>query len=61
MAVLVSAGVLVGPFNGQDGTLVVIQVPHIVTTSVVVLRVKQPNKQTSKQLINKQTINKAIN
>ena len=42
VVVLVSAGVLVGPFDGQDGALIVVHVAHIVASSVVVLGVKQP-------------------
>lgn len=42
MVVLVSAGVLIGPFNGKDGALVVIQATNVVTTSVVILGVEQP-------------------
>lgn len=42
MVVLISAGMLIGPFNGEDGALVVIQVAHIITSPVVILRVKEP-------------------
>lgn len=40
VVVLVSAGVLIGPFNGQNGTFVVVQATHIVATTIVVLRIK---------------------
>lgn len=37
VVVLVSTGVLVGPLDGEDGTLVVIHVPNVVASTVVVL------------------------
>ncbi len=45
MGVLISARVLIGPFNRQDRTLVVIQATHIVAPAVVVLRVKKPEEK----------------
>ena len=51
MVVRVSAGVLVGPLDGQDRALVVIQVSNVVASAVVVLRVKQPAKITPRKLI----------
>ena len=32
---------LIGPLQGQDGALVVVETPHVVAASVVVLGVKQ--------------------
>lgn len=37
VVVLISAGVLVGPLDGEDGSLVVVQAADVVATSVVVL------------------------
>ena len=41
MVVLVCAGVLVGPLNGEGGTFVVVEAADVVATTVVVLRVKE--------------------
>ena len=42
MVVLVAAGVLVGPLQGQDGASVVVQAAHVVAAAVVVLGIEQP-------------------
>ena len=40
--VLVTAGVLVGPLDGEDRSLIVVKAAHVVAASVVVLGVKEP-------------------
>lgn len=42
MVVLIAAGVLVGPFQRENRSCVVVEAANVVTTSVVVLRVKEP-------------------
>ena len=42
VVVLVSAGVLVGPLDGEDRSLVVIEAANVISAAVVVLRVKEP-------------------
>ena len=41
MVVLVGARVLIGPFDGEDRALVVVETSDVVATAVVVLRVKE--------------------
>ena len=42
VVVLVSAGVLVGPFDGEYRSLVVVEAANVVSAAVVVLGVKEP-------------------
>ena len=44
VAVLIGTRMLVGPLNGQDGAFVVVEVPHVVASTVVVLGIKQPTE-----------------
>ena len=60
VAVLVCTGVLVGPFNGQDGAFIVVEITHIVATSVVVLRVKHPAENQNKHIANKMALKKHL-
>lgn len=41
MIVLITTRVLVGPLNGEDRALVIVDTANIVSTTVVVLGVKQ--------------------
>ena len=42
VVVLIGAGVLVGPLDRENGSLVVVQAADVIAAAVVVLRVKEP-------------------
>lgn len=44
VVVLVATGVLVGPLQRENGALVVVETSHVVSSSVVVLRVIEPGR-----------------
>ena len=60
VVVLVTTRVLIGPLDGENRTLVVVEATHIVSTTIVVLGVKKSNAKKKIVYITNATNNNKI-